>query len=132
MDERTLQTREQCMSIITPCFQISADSNKPWIMHYTWCGIDARAQQRNQKTQEHIQISILLRTKQQTSSTLHESFQGTLTTCFTYVSWRVPNPPGASPLVAERAPWRSSQSGVAGGQQPIGNPYRVLSFVLHT
>ena len=29
--------------------------------------------------------------------------------------WRVPNPPGANPLVAERAPWRSSQSRVTGG-----------------
>ena len=35
-------------------------------------------------------------------------------------SWRVPNPPGANPLVAERAPWRSSQSCVTRGQQPIG------------
>ena len=35
------------------------------------------------------------------------------------VYWRVPNPPGANPLVAERAPWRSSQSCVTGGQQPI-------------
>ena len=41
-------------------------------------------------------------------------------------SWRVPNPPGANPLVAERAPGRSS------GQQPIRNPYRFLSFLLHT
>ena len=41
--------------------------------------------------------------------------------------WRVPNPPGANPLVAERAPWRSSQSCATGGQQPtIGNPYRFL------
>ena len=48
------------------------------------------------------------------------------------VHWRVPNPPGANPLVAERAPWRSSQSCVTGGQQPIGNPYRFLSFLLHT
>ena len=47
-------------------------------------------------------------------------------------SWRVPNPPGANRLVAERAPWRSSQSGVAGSQQPIGNPYTFLSFLLHT
>ena len=39
-------------------------------------------------------------------------------------TWRVPNAPGANPLVAERAPWRSSQSCVTGGQQPIGNPYR--------
>ena len=46
--------------------------------------------------------------------------------------WRVPNPPSANPLVAERAPWRSSQSRVRGGQQPIGNPYRFLSFLLHT
>ena len=46
--------------------------------------------------------------------------------------WRVPNPPGANPLVAERAPWRSSQSRVTGGQQPIGNFYRFLSFLLHT
>ena len=46
--------------------------------------------------------------------------------------WRVPNPPGANPLVAERAPWRSLQSCVTGGQQPIGNPYRFLSFLLHT
>ena len=39
----------------------------------------------------------------------------------------MPNPPGANPLVAERAPWRSSQSCVTGGQQPIiGNPYRFL------
>ena len=45
---------------------------------------------------------------------------------------RVPNPPGANPLVAERAPWRSSQSCVTGGQQPIGNPYKFLSFLLHT
>ena len=27
----------------------------------------------------------------------------------------MPNPPGANPLVAERAPWRSSQSCVTGG-----------------
>ena len=44
----------------------------------------------------------------------------------------VSNPPLANPGVAERAPWRSSQSGVAGGQQPIENPYRFLSFLLHT
>ena len=37
-------------------------------------------------------------------------------------AWRVPNPPGANPLVAERAPWRSSQSCLTQGQQPIGNP----------
>ena len=48
------------------------------------------------------------------------------------VRWRVPNPPGANPLVAERAPWRSSQSCVTGGQQSIGNPYRFLSFLLHS
>ena len=47
-------------------------------------------------------------------------------------TWRVPNPRGANPLVAERAPWRSSQSCVTGGQQPIRNPYRFLSFLLHT
>ena len=47
-------------------------------------------------------------------------------------TWRVPNPPGANPLVAERAPWRSSQSCVTGRQQPIGNPYRFLSLLLHT
>ena len=41
-------------------------------------------------------------------------------------------PPGANPLVAERAPWRSSQSCVTGGQQPIRNLYRFLSFLLHT
>ena len=46
--------------------------------------------------------------------------------------WRVPNPPGANPLVAERGPWRCAQSGVRGGQQPNGNPYRFLSFLLHT
>ena len=46
--------------------------------------------------------------------------------------WRVPNPPGANPLVAERAPQRSSQSCVTRGQQPIRNPYRFLSFLLHT
>ena len=40
----------------------------------------------------------------------------------TPLNWRVPNPPGANPLVAERAPWRSSQSCVTGGQQPSGNP----------
>ena len=51
---------------------------------------------------------------------------------FANVIWRVPNPPGANPLVAERAPWRSSQSCVTGGQQTIGNPYRFLSFLLHT
>ena len=34
----------------------------------------------------------------------------------------MPNPPAANPLVAERAPWRSSQSCVTRGQQPIGNP----------
>ena len=44
----------------------------------------------------------------------------------------MPNPPLANPRVAERAFWRSSQSGVAGGQQPIGNPYRFLPFLLHT
>ena len=56
------------------------------------------------------------------------------------INWGVPlnpgtcliNPPGANPLVAERPPWRSSQSCVTGGQQPIGNPYRFLSFPLHT
>ena len=36
-------------------------------------------------------------------------------------------PPGANPLVAERAPWRCSQS-----RAPIGNPYRFLSFLLQT
>ena len=51
---------------------------------------------------------------------------------FRQFSWRVPNPPGANPLVAERVPWRSSQSRVIGGQQPIRNPYRFLSFLLHT
>ena len=35
--------------------------------------------------------------------------------------WRVPNPPGANPLVAETAPWRSPQSRVTRGQQPFGN-----------
>ena len=44
----------------------------------------------------------------------------------------MPRPPGANPLVAGRAPWWSSQSRVTGGQQPIGNPYRFLSFLLHT
>ena len=48
------------------------------------------------------------------------------------MDWRAPNPPGANPLVAERAPWRSSQSCVTGGRQPIGNPYRFLSFLLRT
>ena len=37
-----------------------------------------------------------------------------------------------TPQVAERAPWRSSQSCVTRGQQPIGDPYRFLSFLLHT
>ena len=55
-----------------------------------------------------------------------------LPTLFLAKNWRVPNPPGANPLVAERASWRSSQSCVTGGQQPIGNPYRFLSFLLHT
>ena len=45
--------------------------------------------------------------------------------------WRVPNLPGANPLVAESAPWRSSQSCMTRDQQPIGNPYRFLSFLLH-
>ena len=44
----------------------------------------------------------------------------------------VPNPPGANPLVAERAPWRSSQSCVTEGQQPIGNPYRFNSHFFCT
>ena len=44
----------------------------------------------------------------------------------------MPNPPGANPLVAERAPWRPSQFRVTGGQLPIGTPYRFLSFLLHT
>ena len=47
-------------------------------------------------------------------------------------NWRVPNPPGANPLVAERAPWRSSQSRVTGVQQPIANPYRFLSHFFCT
>ena len=48
-------------------------------------------------------------------------------------NWRVPNPPIANPLVAERVPWRSSQPGVAGGQRPIiGNPYRFLSHFFCT
>ena len=47
-------------------------------------------------------------------------------------SWRVPNPPGANPLVAERAPWRSSQSCVTEGQQPLGNPHRFLSHFFCT
>ena len=47
-------------------------------------------------------------------------------------NWRVPNPPGANPLVAERAGGRSSQSCVTEGQQTVGNPYRFLSFLLHT
>ena len=37
-----------------------------------------------------------------------------------------------APLMLTPAPWRSSQSCVTGGQQPIGNPYRFLSFLLHT
>ena len=40
--------------------------------------------------------------------------------------------PFSFPNLAESAPWRSSQSCVTGGQQPIGNPYRFLSFFLHT
>ena len=40
--------------------------------------------------------------------------------------WRVPNPPGANPLVAEGPPWSSSQSRVTAGHQPSGNPYRFL------
>ena len=52
--------------------------------------------------------------------------------CMHILGVRVPNPPGANPLVAERAPWRSLQSRVTGGRQPIGNPYRFLSFLLHT
>ena len=51
---------------------------------------------------------------------------------FSLFYWRVPIPPCAKPLVAERASWRSPQSCVTGGQQPIGNPYRLLSFLLHT
>ena len=50
---------------------------------------------------------------------------------FPKTNWRVPNPPGANALVAGRAPlvqWRSSQSCVTGGQQPIGNPYRFIFF----
>ena len=47
-------------------------------------------------------------------------------------SKRVPNLPGANPLVAERASWRSSQSCVTGGQQPIGTPYRFLCHFLCT
>ena len=43
----------------------------------------------------------------------------------------MPSLPGANPLVAERASWRSSQSRVSGDQQPIGNPYRFLSFCAH-
>ena len=43
---------------------------------------------------------------------------------------RVPNPPGANPLVAERATWRSSQSCVTGGQQPVGNPCLEVFAVL--
>ena len=39
--------------------------------------------------------------------------------------WRVPNPPGTNPLVAERAPWRSSQSRVTGGQQPGGESLQI-------
>ena len=46
--------------------------------------------------------------------------------------WRVPHPPRANPLVAERAPWRSLQSCVTGRRQPIGNSYRFLLFLLHT
>ena len=44
----------------------------------------------------------------------------------------MPNPPGANPSVAERAPCRSSQSCVTRGQQPIGNPYRFLSHFFCT
>ena len=44
----------------------------------------------------------------------------------------MPIAPGANPLITERAPWRSSQSCATGGQQPIGNPYGFLSFLLHT
>ena len=39
--------------------------------------------------------------------------------------WRVPNPPGANLLVAERAPWRSSQFCVTEGQQPIGKSLQI-------
>ena len=44
----------------------------------------------------------------------------------------MPNPPGANPLVAERAPYGSSQPRVTGGQQPVGNPYRFLSHFFWT
>ena len=56
----------------------------------------------------------------------HFGADSTLGPAQTYKIWRVPNPPGASPLVAESAPGRSSQSCVTGGQQPMGNPYRLL------
>ena len=40
--------------------------------------------------------------------------------------------PGANHLIAERAPWRFSQSCATGGQQPIGNPYRFVSHFFCT
>ena len=42
----------------------------------------------------------------------------------------VPNPPFANPREAEKAPWRSLQSGVAGVYSLFENPYRFLSFPL--
>ena len=44
--------------------------------------------------------------------------------------WRVPNPPGANPLVAERAPWRSRSLVWQGVSFLLETPYRFLSFLV--
>ena len=47
--------------------------------------------------------------------------------------WQVPNPPGANPLVAERAPWRSSQSLCGRGSAAYWKSLQIpVSFLLHT
>ena len=75
---------------------------------------------------QHLTNSGLRKTEPRETETKNEGQQVEQRT------WREPSPPGANPLVAERAPWKSSQSRVTGGQQPIGNPSRFLSFLLRT
>ena len=47
------------------------------------------------------------------------------------IAWWVPNPPFANPRVAEKAPWRSLQSGVAGVHNILEIPADSYQFRSH-
>ena len=70
-------------------------------------------------------LSRIERFKPQTNFTLSSGGQ-----CF-WSHWWVPNPPFANPGVAEKAPWRSLQSGVAGVYSLLEIPTDSYHFPSH-